>query len=213
MQQTPQRPARTHLVQDQRDAFAHLRSCHRWGAFFPPMGFRHSAPRGDPRKRVLLVPARPMSSRLLRPASLTCAALKACGNALGGLGSPCQGGPRCLGSAMGESTVTLHHLLRLSIPRAPHHRHRLMAFLTLRGARPHRACDALDDQRACGAIASVAWRPRTPPGHRDVRVRRPPRTLPASTSAWPRRGPRCARRGICGSSITASQAHASRGGA
>src|ERR1700740_991495 len=107
----------------------------------------------------MMVPAHPIAYLIMRQAGLTFAALQAFFNAMCGLGDPCKSGQRCLGSAIGEIKVNLHHLLLISIPIAHHHRHLLMAFLTLRGTRHHRAFDALDDQRAFGAIADVDWRP------------------------------------------------------
>src|SRR5712691_5177750 len=103
--------------------------------FFPPTCFRHYKPRGDERKRLMRVPARPIAYCIVRQACLTLTALQACFNTMFRLGYASKRGQRGLHRPIGEVPVDFDYLLGVSRAITNEHQHLLMAFLALGRAR------------------------------------------------------------------------------
>ena len=159
MQQTRQRPALARVVQEQREAVAHLWERHRRGPCFSPEGlpsrstpWRSTQACDEEASPSHGVPPHPPSRR-----HSCCAAGMLQGEVRPG--PPGHMGPARSRPLHGRGQSRRAPPPAGRDPASAPPRPLLMAFLPLRRARHHRALDHLDDPWALGAIAPGAWRP------------------------------------------------------
>src|SRR5262245_32798608 len=122
----------------------------------------------------MLVPARPMTPLIVGQPGFALPAWEACFNAMFGFGDLGTWPQRCLRRSVGQIIIALHDLLVVSVTRAPHPPHLLIALLTPRGARHHASFDEVNHQRPLRSIADI----HAPP---DLLVQR----LTPRRHAWP----------------------------
>ena len=125
------------------------------GHFFSPLGFLHEKPHGQERKRLMLLPPRPMAPLIVRQPRFALASLETFFDAMCGCGHPGQLPQRRLRRRIGQRIIHLHHFLLVTVAGADDHQHLLIAWLTPMGFRHPTSFDGLHHQRTFTAIAHV----------------------------------------------------------